>query len=312
MNTRLLLAGGFVFTIVIMCSGWFLLREMRHEERLAARVRVIHGQSPTARSAAAQPEAIRVAITSGIAALGQFIMRTGLLSSGTLTDLENTLASSGLRGPQGVGLFIGAKIIAILGLPALTWVLTRDMALPGMLHTLAIPGAGVLGLLIPDWLVGRRRKRFLVKLEQGLPDALDMMVICTQAGLGLAPAIIRVAAELQHAYREVAIEFEQTANELQILADSRMAINNLGQRTGLDTFKRLATTLIQTIHYGTPLSDAMRALSSEMRQELLTKCEERAARLPVLLTLPTIVFILPCVFLVLGGPAMIQVMRSFN
>ena len=91
-----------------------------------------------------------------------------------------------------------------------------------------------------------------------------------------------------------------------------MAITNLGQRTGLETFKRLATTLVQTIHYGTPISDALRALSSEMRQEMLTRCEERAARLPVLLTLPTIVFILPCVFLIAGGPAMIQVMKSFG
>jgi len=244
--------------------------------------------------------------------VGQMILRTGMVSARTLADLENTLAASGLRGSQGVGVFIGAKIIMVIGLPALAWLLTRDMQLPAMMHTLLPPAAGVLGLMAPDWLVGKQRKRYLGKLEQGLPDALDMMVICTQAGLGLGPAVIRVGAELQHAYREIAIEFEQTANELQILSDSRVAITNLGQRTGLDSFKRLATTLVQTIHYGTPLSDALRVLSAEMRQEMLTKCEERAARLPVLLTLPTIVFILPCVFLIAGGPAMIQVMKSFG
>src|SRR5581483_3198511 len=125
----------------------------------------------------------------------------------------------------------------------------------------------VLGLLAPDWLIGNRRQRYLARIEQGLPDALDMLVICTQAGLGLGPAIIRVAAELQYAYREIAAEFENTANELQVMTDARVAIMNLGNRTGLESLKRLSTTLAQTLQYGTPLSEALRVLSGEMRQE---------------------------------------------
>jgi tight adherence protein C len=137
-------------------------------------------------------------------------------------------------------------------------------------------------------------------------------VICAQAGLGLGPAIIRVAAEMQNSYREIAAELEKTANELQVMSDSRIAILNLGTRTGLDSLKRLSTTLAQTLQYGTPLSDALRVLSAEMRQEMLTRFEARAARLPVLLTMPTVIFIMPCVFLIAGGPAMIQLMRNFS
>lgn len=311
MNTHLLLAGGICFIPLMALSGIVLLRELRQDDRFAARVRLIHGQ-PMTNKRSAEPEAIRAAVMRFMASIGQMIMRTGMVSGRTLSELQNTLAASGLRGPQGVGVFIGAKLLAISGLPAVAWLLTRNMDLSGMMHTLIPPAAGVVGLLSPDWLIGKRRKRYLIRLEQGLPDALDMMVICTQAGLGLGPAIIRVGAELQYAYREIAVEFEQTANELQVLSDSRIAITNLGERTGLDTFKRLATTLVQTIHYGTPISDALRVLSSEMRQETMIKCEERAARLPVLLTLPTIIFILPCVFLISGGPAIIQVMRSFS
>ena len=170
----------------------------------------------------------------------------------------------------------------------------------------------MVGLLAPDWLIGHQRKRYLGRIEHGLPDALDMLVICAQAGLGLGPAIIRVAAELQHSYREIALELEKTANELQVMSDSRMAILNLGTRTGLDSLKRLSTTLAQTLQYGTPLSDALRVLSAEMRQEMLTRFEARAARLPVLLTMPTIIFIMPCVFLIAGGPAMIQMMHTFG
>ncbi len=97
-----------------------------------------------------------------------------------------------------------------------------------------------------------------------------------------------------------------------MVSDSRIALTNLGTRTGIDGYKRLGTTLIQTMQYGTPLTDALRTLSAEMRQDALTKFEARAARLPVLLTMPTIVFILPCVFLIAGGPAIIQIMRAFN
>ena len=97
-----------------------------------------------------------------------------------------------------------------------------------------------------------------------------------------------------------------------MMSDSRVGLVNLGTRTGLDGFKRLGATLVQTIQYGTALSDALRILSAEMRQEMLNRFEAKAARLPVLMTLPTIGFILPCVFMIGGGPAIIQVMKSFS
>ena len=312
MMMHLMLTGGFVLTLAMLLSGIWLARDIHREERLAARVRVIHGQPPELRAGGAQRDAIRAAVMRGIGALGQAILRSGVVSARTLGDLENQLSAAGLRGPQGVTVYIGAKLLALCGLPLAAWLLTRDWKLSGMIHTVIPPAAGVLGLLGPDWVIGKRRSRYLAKLEAGLPDALDMMVICAQAGLALGPAIVRVAAELQHAYREIATEFEQTANELHILSDSRIAVTNLGTRTGLDGLKRLATTLVQTLHYGTPLTEALRVLSAEMRQESLTKAEERAARLPVLLTLPTVIFILPCVFLIAGGPAIIQVMKSFS
>jgi len=138
------------------------------------------------------------------------------------------------------------------------------------------------------------------------------MVICAQAGLGLGAAIVRVAAELQGAHWEVAQELALTANELQMSSDSRSALINLGTRTGVDGYKRLSGTLVQTMRYGTPLTDALRMLAAELRQDVLTRYEARAARLPVLMTLPTVLFILPCVFLIAGGPAIIQVMRAFH
>jgi tight adherence protein C len=176
---------------------------------------------------------------------------------------------------------------------------------------IVIPAAAaVVGLLLPDMVVRFRRKRYIQRVERGLPDALDLLVICSQAGLGLSAAIVRVAEEMQHGSADIGLEFALTANELQLMADSRLALANLGSRTGVEGLVRLGTTLIQSLQYGTPLTASMRVLASEMRQDTLTRFEARAARLGVLLTLPMIIFILPCVFLVVGGPAAIQVMRA--
>lgn len=311
MSDLMLLSLAGVFMLMLVCSGVMMLRQSRQQERFAARVRLIHGQAPVFKAAAAEREAIKVASMRAIAGLGQLILRSGLLSAGTRTQLEHTLAASGLHGANGLAAYIGAKIMLMVGLPVMAWALLHDVTLPSMMNTLLPPASGVLGLMGPDWLLGRRRKRYQARLQIGLPDALDMMVICAQAGLGLGPAIVRVATELQNAHWEVAQELEQTANELHMVSDARIALVNLGTRTGIEGYKRLGTTLIQTMQYGTPLTDALRTLSAEMRQDALTKFEERAARLPVLLTMPTILFILPCVFLIAGGPAIIQIMRVF-
>ena len=200
----------------------------------------------------------------------------------------------------------------LIGLPLFTVLALDGVDISDRTRVIIPAIAAVVGLMAPDWVVGNRRKRVMAQLEAGLPDALDMMVICAQAGLGLGAAIIRVGTELRHSRPEIAREFLMTADDLEIMADSRAALINLGARTGLESIKRLVTALIQTVVYGTPLSEALRMLSAEMRQELLTRFEARAARLPVLLTLPTVMFILPCVFLIVGGPAAIQIIHAFS
>lgn len=170
----------------------------------------------------------------------------------------------------------------------------------------------IVGLLLPDWAVGHIREAYRKKLQAGLPDALDMMVICAQAGLGLEPSLARVSYEIRSAHREVAQELALTANEMQVMTDTRAALLRLGDRTGVPSLKRLTATLAQTIQYGTPLADALRSLSAEMRQETLTAFEERAARLPVFLTIPMILCILPCVMIIVGGPAFIRLFAAMS
>jgi tight adherence protein C len=197
-------------------------------------------------------------------------------------------------------------------LPLLATLVIRQMSLPPLVSWLVPAAAAVLGLLLPDMIVRYRRRRYVQGVERGLPDALDLLVICAQAGLGLTASITKVSEEMLAGHQGIGLELAITANELQMLANTRTALANIGTRTGIEGLIRLGTTLIQSMQYGTPLSEAMRALSAEMRQDTLTRFEARAARLGVMLTLPMVVFILPCVFLIVGGPAVVQVMRLWH
>lgn len=311
-GTRLaLLAGAAMFLALMAMAGYLLLRDIRGQERLGSRVRQIHGEE-RARALNVEKPDLRESLSGMISSIGQAILNGGLVPAATRGQLETMLRGAGVRSENAVGVFFGAKMALLIVVPLVTWLVVRSMNWSPMLTMLAPFATGVFGLVLPDMVVKQMRKRFMARLEKGLPDALDMMVICAQAGLGMGPAIVRVADEMRQSYRDLAIEFSLTANELQIMSDTRIALHNLGQRTGLEAFRRLAMTLIQTIQYGTPLTDALRTLSAEMRQEALTAFEEQAARLPTMLTLPMIIFILPCVFLIAGGPAVIQVMRAMG
>src|SRR3954468_4165200 len=155
----------------------------------------------------------------------------------------------------------------------------------------------------PDlWLSNRVKKRSHA-VRKGLPDALDLLVICAEAGLTVDAAFARVSRELGKAYPELGEEFSLTAIELGFLTDRRQAFENLANRINLDAIRGVVTTMIQTEKYGTPLASALRVLSAEFRNERMMRAEEKAARLPAIMTVPLILFILPVLFIVILGPA---------
>ncbi len=308
---RFLLLGSATALVALLISGLLLLQDVRRSEAMTARIRAIHGEDGGVKPAN-QAEAVRGFLTNFMSAIGTIMLRSGLIPATTKAELELMLLSSGLRGSQGLNVFVGCKLFAPIVMMFVGAFITGHVDKLNGLNLVVLPLFGILGLLTPDWIVARRRKQYLERVEQGLPDALDLMVICTQAGMGLGAAVLRVAEELRFAYRDLALEFALTANELNIMTDTRQAWLNLGSRTGIESFKRFTATLVQTMQYGTPVSEALRALSAELREELLMKFEERAARLPVIITMPMIVFILPCVFIVAAGPAMLQAAKVFG
>jgi tight adherence protein C len=148
-------------------------------------------------------------------------------------------------------------------------------------------------------------------LEKALPDGLDLLVICAEAGLSLDTALNRVADEMAHASPDLADELAITGVELTFLPERRLALLNLAKRVPLAAMRGMVGTLVQTEKYGTPLAQSLRVLSAELREQRMLRAEEKAARLPATLTVPMIVFILPTLFIVLIGPALIDVYDRF-
>jgi tight adherence protein C len=163
----------------------------------------------------------------------------------------------------------------------------------------------------PDiWLKNKVTKRSKA-IQKGLPDALDLLVICAEAGLTVDAAFGRVARELGKAYPELGDEFGLTAIELGFLNERRQAFENLADRVDLEAVRGVVTTMIQTEKYGTPLASALRVLSAEFRHQRMMRAEEKAARLPAIMTVPLILFILPTLFVVILGPAACSINDQF-
>ena len=172
-----------------------------------------------------------------------------------------------------------------------------------------------LGLIVfvgADVFILWKRRARLRRLGMALPDGLDLLVICSEAGLSLDASLKRVAEEFVSSAPEFSEELFLTSVEMNFLPDRRQALVNLSQRVDLPAFRGVTSTLVQTEKYGTPLAQALRTLSAEFRETRLLKAEEKATRLPAILTVPMICFILPALFLVLTGPAFVQIYRQIG
>jgi tight adherence protein C len=175
----------------------------------------------------------------------------------------------------------------------------------------AVAGSLILSYKAADiWLNNTITKRSN-EIRKGLPDGLDLLVICAEAGLTVDASFARVSKELGRAYPELGDEFALTAIELGFLTERRHAFENLATRVNLDAVKGVVTTMIQTEKYGTPLASALRVLSAEFRNERMMRAEEKAARLPAIMTVPLILFILPVLFVVILGPAACSINDQF-
>jgi len=252
-----------------------------------------------------------------LAAVGlmrEAVTRLNLMRSRHAADARNMLVQAGIRSRDAMVGFLFARI----SLPVLFGIML--LVDTKVFHLLPItpafefvpPMVGVLlGFYAPTMYLRNAAAKRAKQLQLSLPDGLDLMVICAEAGLSLDAALIRVSRELGNGSPELAEELAITAAELTFLPDRRMAFDNLNTRTNSEGIRAVVNTLQQTAKFGTPLAQSLRVLASEMRAARMTRAEEKAARLPALLTVPMILFILPTLFIVLLGPAAIGIIDTF-
>ncbi len=227
--------------------------------------------------------------------------------------LRKTLVTAGYRGARAPVIFLGSKIFLGILFGTLFF-LFGDQVTKGMtanVFSMLLVATGLGGFYTPQlWLsmaISRRKE----KLLNGFPDALDLMVVCVEAGLGLDQAIARVGEEIKIGHKDLGDEFQLVSLELRAGFSREQALRNLSERTDIDEIRSLIALLIQTDRFGTSVGQALRVHSDSMRMNRRLRAEEMAAKLPVKLMLPLIIFIFPSLMVVIIGPGAIKLIRNF-
>lgn len=228
-------------------------------------------------------------------------------------EIKESLSQAGYRGPNAIIGFAFARFALAGGLFALSFIVIaawKDFPYPLQVKILIMGVAALIGFYLPKIIVTNSGQKRQVQLNAGFADALDLMVICVEGGLSVEGAFDRVTEEIADKSPLLAQEFGLTSAELAYLGDRHKAYTNFAERTGLPAIKSLSTTLMQSEKYGTPVGQALKVLSQERRQERMALAEKKGAALPAMLTVPMILFFLPPLFMVVIGPAAINIMNQ--
>lgn len=224
------------------------------------------------------------------------------------------LIQAGLRSPVALGVVYGAKLLLALLLPAVVFIgLSRSSAhLDTLRWTVALVASALFGSLLPDVYVSRRTAARQRRLMEGLPDALDLLVTCTEAGLGLSAAMERVVEQLPASNPELAMELGQVNAETRAGVDRNVALRNLGSRTGVEEIHGLVSLISHSTRLGTGIAGTLRIYAEEFRDRRMQRAEELAATVGTKLLFPLVLFMFPSFFIVAIGPAIIGVMNAMK
>jgi len=237
---------------------------------------------------------------------------TSLADAKDQAKLSRDLAMAGIEHPAAPILYVVIRFGAAIGLP-LAFLISQQLDPKPMAGMQLAVGALIFcatGLIAPRALLDNRINARKTLLEQQFPDALDLMVVCVEAGLGLEAALVRVGREVRESHSRIAEEFDRTSQELAAGRGRADALRALADRTDVESVKSFAALLIQTDTLGTSIGQTLRTYSNEMRDHRMLTAEEKAMRIPVLLTVPLVACILPVIVTALMLPAIIDVVRK--
>ena len=315
---EILQLGDLPIVLLAGCSALFgalfVYRTMLVHDPLQGRLAKLESHREMLREASLGPQR-RVGRDRGMDAIRGVVSNLKLLRSREAEKATLKLLQAGFRSKDALVVYFFAKLAVplVVGVGAVIALYVLELTqLAGMMRLAAALAAVLIGAWAPDIYVRNVATKRRHALRKGVPDTLDLLVICAESGQSLDGALSRVSGECGLFCPEMAEELTITSIEIGLMPERRTALENLSRRTGVAELRSVINALIQTEKYGTPLAHALRVLASEYRQDRLMRAEEKAARLPAILTVPMIIFILPPLFVVLLGPAILQVIDMFR
>lgn len=233
-------------------------------------------------------------------------------SAAEVKKLQKQLMQAGFRSPGAPLTYRAIQLFTLAGLPAVVAITCAILARPMSSAVLYILGAFVMGFFLPRYALKRMIRSRQQLVRWGLADALDLMVISIEAGLGLNAAMVKVSTELREAHPDICDEFEMANLEMRVGRDREESLRNLAERTGVDDLRSLVAMLIQTDKFGTSIARAIRAFSDSLRTKRRQRAEQAAQKAAVKLLFPLACFLFPTLFIALLGPAALQLMDTLG
>ena len=227
--------------------------------------------------------------------------------------IQRDLYRSGYRSPQALQTFYAIKTVLTVVFGAIVLLASRFFPeVPTQKLMMYVAMAAGVGMLLPNYILTKTLARRMRMLRNGFPDALDLLVVCVESGLGLGPAIQRVADEINVGHPELSLELATVNAEIRAGMQREDALKNLAERTGLPDIRGLVGLLVQSMRFGTSVADALRIYSAEFRDKRMQAAEEQAAKIGTRMIFPLVLFMFPVFFVVAVGPAALRIIDAFS
>ena len=318
MSTGMLpLTGAILAGILALFLAPLIFRETRRARAIDRRLAVLRGQAVTL-APVLDPldrrDGGRVFSAMGLAVLRVFSMVVPI-GAAEREKLAQMLRKGGFGQPEALSVFLSIKLASGLALSAGFGVFAAGSEMIGQ-YSLGIAMAALVGFIVggifPEYGLRAKVGRRVRKMQSALPDALDMMVMCLETGLTVERGIMTVAEELMPIEPNLAREFRQIEAEIRVGADRRAVLEDYHRRTEIEGLADFAMALIQSDRYGTPLSQSMKSIASDERQQRAARVATQAERLPVLMTLPMLIFVVPGTMFLVAGPGFLGAMSALS
>jgi tight adherence protein C len=304
-----------IYFILATVIGLFivamLVKSTMHHNRFAGRVKILQERRQQLKSELMAPRkrAKKNTASVNVSFIRKIVNSLNLLQQTQVEKINKLLLNAGCRSKDAIFIYAFFQLVlpfVMLAVALLTVNIDWSDPFAVQWKPFSVILAAFIGVKMPSlFLINRRDKRYYA-IQKGLSDTLDLLLICAESGLSLGAGLVRVSKELANTYPEMAEELELTSIELGFLPDRKKALTNFADRVDMNEVRGIVGVLIQTEKYGTPVAQALRVFAAEFRTQRMLRAEQKAARLPALLTLPMVVFILPPLFVVILTPAMLK------